>query len=168
MTSARGNRPASRLPSLGGRGEGWVAGQVVLIAAVLLSALVGRGWTGGYAVPAYVVGATLLALGLLLLASAALRLGSALTPFPTPRANQRLTTTGPYALARHPMYGGGILIALGWTIIFATLVGLGLTVALTLFLDLKARREEVWLGERLDDYDAYRRETPRKLLPFIY
>ncbi len=76
--------------------------------------------------------------------------------------------SGPYALARHPMYGGVVLIALGWAISFASLLGLGLTIALALVLDLKARREEVWLGERYDDHDAYRKRTPRKLLPFIY
>lgn len=168
MSPVRGSRRASRLPTLGRRGEGWVAGQVLLIVAVFLSALVGRGWGSGYAVAADAVGATLLALGLLLLVSAGLQLGASLTPFPAPRAGQKLTTTGPYALARHPMYGGGILIALGWTIIFASIIGLGLTLALALFLDLKARREEVWLSERLDDYEAYRKRTPRKLLPFIY
>jgi protein-S-isoprenylcysteine O-methyltransferase Ste14 len=168
MSPVGGNRRVSRLPTLGRRGEGWVAGQALLIAAVFLSAAVGRGWSGGYAVAAYAVGTTLLALGLLLLASAGLQLGSSLTPFPTPRAGQKLTTTGPYALARHPMYGGGILIALGWTIIFASVIGLGLTLALALFLDLKSRREEIWLSERLGDYEAYRKRTPRKLLPFIY
>jgi protein-S-isoprenylcysteine O-methyltransferase Ste14 len=39
---------------------------------------------------------------------------------------------------------------------------------LAVFLDLKARREEAWLGERLDGYEAYRERTPRKLVPFIY
>lgn len=168
MSSTGSDRQSSRLPTLGRRGEGWVAGQILLIAAVFLSALVGRGWSGGYAVAAYAIGTTLLALGLVLLASAGLRLGASLTPFPTPREGQQLTTAGAYALARHPMYGGGILIALGWTIIFASVVGLGLTLVLAIFLDLKARREEVWLSESLDDYDAYRIRTPRRLLPFIY
>ena len=66
------------------------------------------------------------------------------------------------------MYGGGILIALGWSTIFTSLVGLVLTVVLAVFLDLKARREEAWLGERLDGYTAYRTRTPHKLIPFLY
>jgi protein-S-isoprenylcysteine O-methyltransferase Ste14 len=138
------------------------------MAAVFLSALLGRSWPGGYAVAAYAVGATLLALGLLFLAAAGIQLGSSLTPFPAPRGGEELTTTGAYGLARHPMYGGGILIALGWTIIFATVVGLAFTVVLTLFLDLKARREEAWLRERLPGYEDYQRQTPHKLRPFIY
>jgi protein-S-isoprenylcysteine O-methyltransferase Ste14 len=168
MSSTGGNRGATRLPTFGKRGEGWVAGQILLVSAVFLSALVGRGWSSGYAVAAYTVGVTLFALGLLLLAIAGLQLGTSLTPFPAPREDQQLTTTGAFALVRHPMYGGGILIALGWTIVFGSVVGLGLTLVLAIFLDLKARREEVWLNESLDGYEAYQERTPRKLLPFVY
>ena len=157
-----------RLPALGRRGGGWVVIQVVLIAGVLLSALVGRGWTGGYAFAAYAVGGIFVALGLLLLGLAALQLRTALTPFPAPRAGQELTTTGAFALARHPMYGGGILIALGWSIVFATVAGLVLTAGLAVFADLKARREEVWLTESFAEYEAYREQTPRRLIPFVY
>ncbi len=117
---------------------------------------------------ALTIGGFLFVLGLLLLAWAGLRLGSSLTPFPAPRTDQTLKTAGPYALVRHPMYGGGILIALGWSTIFTSLVGLVLTVVLAVFLDLKARREEAWLSERLDGYTDYRTRTPHKLLPFIY
>ena len=156
------------LPELGRRGEGWVVGQVLLIVAVLLSALFGRGWDSGQAVAAYAVGGTLLGLGLLLLAAGGLQLGASLTPLPAPQPGRKLTTTGLYALARHPMYGGGILIAAGWTLIFASIVGLGLTLVLALFLDLKTRREELWLSDHYADYAAYRRRTPRKFLPFIY
>ena len=65
----------TRLPALGKRGEGWVAVQLVLIAAVLFSALAGRGWSRSYAPAAYAVGGVLLALGLLLLVAAGLELG---------------------------------------------------------------------------------------------
>ena len=168
MSTTHNNSPATRLPALGRRGEGWVVGQLLLMAAVFLSALLGRSWSGGYAVAALAIGGVLFALGLGLLAWAGLRLGSSLTPFPAPRTDQTVKTAGPYALVRHPMYGGGILIALGWSIIFATVAGLVLTLVLALFLDLKARREEAWLSERLDGYTDYRRRTRRKLLPFLY
>jgi protein-S-isoprenylcysteine O-methyltransferase Ste14 len=168
MTSPRGNGPASRLPSLGRRGEGWVAGQLLLVAAVILSALAGRSWTDGYRVAAYTAGAALLAVGVLLLAWAGLHLGASLTPLPAPREDSTLRASGPYALVRHPMYGSGILISLGWSIIFATVIGGALTAVLAVFLDLKARREETWLVERVDGYDAYRERTARKLVPFIY
>jgi len=138
------------------------------MAAVFLSPLLGRSWTGAYAVATVAIGGVVLVLGLLLLGWAGLRLGPSLTPFPAPRTDQTVKTAGPYALVRHPMYGGAILIALGWSSIFATAAGLVLTVLLAVFLDLKARREEDWLDERLDGYPAYRARTPRRLLPFIY
>jgi len=161
-------RPATRLPTLGGRGEGWVVGQVLLGVAIFLSPLVDRSRSGGHAVAAAGVGGVVLGLGVALLAWAGLRLGNSLTPFPVPRADQSVKTGGPYALVRHPMYGAVILIALGWSIGFAPVVGLALTAALAVFLDLKARREEAWLAEGLEGYDDYRRRTPRRLLPFVY
>ena len=143
-------------------------GQLVLIAAVLLSALVGRRWSGGWSVVAITVGTVLIALGLLMLLKSARHLGASLTPFPAPRADQGAKTTGPYALVRHPMYGAVILFALGWSIDFATVAGLVLTVALAVLLDLKSRREETWLRERVDGYEDYYRRTPRRFVPFVY
>ena len=66
------------------------------------------------------------------------------------------------------MYGGGILIALGWSTIFATVAGLVLTIVLGLFADLKARREELWLEQTFAAYPAYRQHTKRKLVPFVW
>ena len=42
------------------------------------------------------------------------------------------------------------------------------TVALALLLDLKSRREEAWLRERVDGYEDYYRRTPRRFVPFVY
>jgi len=158
----------SSLPALGKRGEGWVVLQVVLIAAVLLSAVSGRGWSGHAQVIAYACGGTLIGLGLAMLVAGAIRLGRALTPLPAPKRQDDVVRTGIYRLVRHPMYGGGLLIALGWTIVFATALGLAITVLLAVFLDLKSRREELWLMEQLRGYDTYRRSTRHRLVPFVY
>jgi protein-S-isoprenylcysteine O-methyltransferase Ste14 len=159
-----------RLPTLGRRGEGWVAAQLVLIAAVLLSPLVAHSRPHGYAPAEYAVGGVLLALGLLLLVAAGLELGSSLTPLPAPRTDPTLSlvTNGPYARARHPMYGAAILFALGWAIVFDSIAGLAFAVALAVLLDLKARREELWLTERYPAYETYRQRTRHRLLPFVY
>ncbi|MGZ4352944.1 MAG: methyltransferase family protein [Gaiellaceae bacterium] len=159
---------ATRLPALGRRGGGWVVVQVLLIAAVLLSALVGLGWPHALELPAYAVGALLIALGTGLLVAGAVGLGSALTPFPAPRGAQGLTTAGVYGRARHPMYGGGLLIALGWSAIFASVAGLVLTVVMALFLELKSRREEHWLEAHYPGYAEYRRSVRRRFVPWIY
>ena len=156
------------LPELGVRGGGWVVAQFALLAAIALSALVGVGWNGSLEVVAIVAGIALMALGGLLVVLGGVQLGSSLTPFPAPRAGGELSAGGLYALARHPMYGGGILVALGWSILFGSVVGVILTLLLAVFFELKARREEAWLLDHYPAYAAYRQETPRKLLPWIY
>jgi protein-S-isoprenylcysteine O-methyltransferase Ste14 len=155
-------------PALGARGGGWVAAQVVLLGGILLSAVVGLGWPASVAPVFYAAGALVLAAGAALLVAGAIGLGSALTPFPAPRSTGELQTGGVYRLARHPMYGGGILIALGWSAIFATVVGLALTLLLALFADLKSRREEIWLERQYAGYAAYRSRTGHRLIPFVW
>ena len=145
-----------------------MAAQVVLITAILLSALVGLSWPDAVLPIAYAGGALLLAVGVGLLVAGAIGLDSALTPFPAPRRQGELQTGGVYRLARHPMYGGGILIALGWSMIFATPFGLALTILLAVFADLKSRREELWLEQQYAGYGDYKRRTKYRLIPFIW
>jgi protein-S-isoprenylcysteine O-methyltransferase Ste14 len=161
-------RESGRLPELGARGWGWVAIQAVLMLAILLSALVGLGWPEEIETAAYVVGGVLMVLGTLLLVAGGLRLGPSLTPLPKPHDRNALTTAGVYGLARHPMYGGGLLFALGWSIAFASVAGAVLWLVLVAFVELKSRREEQWLAERHPDYAEYRRRTPRRFIPFVY
>ena len=157
-----------RLPELGRRGEGWVAIQALLMVAILLSAFAGLGWPDALAAAAYAVGAVLMLLGSLLLVAGGLRLGASLTPLPAPRDGRGLTTNGVYGLARHPMYGGGLLFALGWSIAWASPLGLALTLVLVVFVELKSRREEQWLAERHPGYAEYRRATPHRFIPYVY
>jgi protein-S-isoprenylcysteine O-methyltransferase Ste14 len=164
------DRRRGALPQLGRRGGGWVVAQIVLLTAIFLSALAGLAWPSWLEPPAYAIGGVLLAagVGMLVAGGWALVRVSAVTPFPAPRAGSSLQTSGIYRLVRHPMYGGGILIALGWSTIFATVTGLALTIVLAVFATLKARREELWLEQTFAGYAEYRRHTPRKLVPFVW
>jgi protein-S-isoprenylcysteine O-methyltransferase Ste14 len=143
--------------------------QLILFAAVGLSALAGRGWPDALDTPAVVVGVTLMALGVALVLAGAAHLGSAAwTPLPRPRSGSQLAHRGVHARARHPMYGGAILVAAGWSTIFASVAGAILTVLLVLFFELKSRREETLLAEHGTDYAEYRERTPRRFLPWLY
>src|SRR6266540_1831336 len=57
---------------------------------------------------------------------------------------------------------------------FVGVLGLLIVVAGALFFvlavlfDLKARREEAWLIERIPEYEAYRARTPRRFVPWLY
>jgi protein-S-isoprenylcysteine O-methyltransferase Ste14 len=159
-----------KLDRMENRGGAWVAVQVILLAAILLSALVGLTWPGSLEPIAYAVGAVLLAFGIGLLATGGTGLAqsSALTPFPAPRSAGELRTTGVYRLARHPMYGGGILIGLGWSAIFATPLGLALTATLAVFVELKSRHEERGLEQRYPGYADYRAHTRHRLIPYVW
>ena len=157
-------------PQLGRRGGGWVATQIVLLTAIFLSALVGGGRPSALGPLPYAIGGLLIAVGvgMLVAGAGALVRVSAVTPFPAPRTGSGLQTSGVYRLVRHPMYGGGLLLALGWSTIFATVAGLVLTIVLGVFADLKAAREELWLEQRFAGYAEYRLHTRRKLVPFVW
>jgi protein-S-isoprenylcysteine O-methyltransferase Ste14 len=80
--------------------------------------------------------------------------------------NPGLITTGPYALVRHPLYGGLLLAILGSAIAQSLLWLLPLIVYGPYFIR-GARREERLLLERYPErYSAYMRRT-RMLLPFV-
>ena len=105
--------------------------------------------------------------GGVLLVAGLVRLGRGLTPLPYPKDGAELIQTGPFALVRHPMYSGGLVLGLGWALYVQGWLTLGYVVALFVFLDVKSRREERWLAERFPTYATYQRRV-RKLIPFVY
>jgi protein-S-isoprenylcysteine O-methyltransferase Ste14 len=156
-----------RLPDLGPRGEGWVVLQMVLFIAIVGLGYVGVYWPSSVESYLTVLGILVAALGLLLLVLGAVALGRGFTPLPRPHPKGELREHGIYRLARHPVYGGVLLLALGWSSADAPLA-LVPTALLALVFDLKARREEGWLVERYPDYVAYRERTPRRFIPFVW
>jgi protein-S-isoprenylcysteine O-methyltransferase Ste14 len=160
-------RAGRRLPDLGPRGEGWFLIQVVLMATIAVAGLLGPAWSGWLRAFGVLVGAALIAAGGVLAIRGVVDLGGLITPFPKPRDGAELVDTGAYSLVRHPIYGGLILGGIGWGLATASPASLAAAVVLGLFFDLKSRREEAWLLERLPGYESYRRRT-RWLLPWLY
>jgi protein-S-isoprenylcysteine O-methyltransferase Ste14 len=156
----------SRLPSLGPRGEGWVVIQFGLIGAIFLAGLAGPSWEGTARVVSTVLGIGLVVAGLGLAVRGSWDLRAAITPLPYPRAEAELVETGVYARVRHPIYGGLLLAASGWSLATASVVALALTFGLWLFFEGKSRREERWLVERFPGYLAYRERTHR-FMPWL-
>ncbi len=155
------------LPSLGPRGVGWVAIQGVLLVLVVAAGWsLGPDWTGAMRFVGIFVGIMAIAGGAILLVRGIVDLGSAFTPLPRPRDDAELVETGVYALARHPIYGGLILGALGWSVMQASFVALVASGVMAGFFFLKSAREEAWLEARFDRYAAYRRRTKR-FIPWI-
>ncbi len=115
--------------------------------------------------PAVAAGLAAALAGVALAAAGARALGRDLTPLPRPRKGAALVTAGVYGRARHPIYGGILLISLGWALALASVWALGLSAMLWLVLELKSRREEAWLGGRDEAYASYRSRVPGRLLP---
>ena len=132
--------------------------------AVASLASTGRGWRTRFL---GILGLLIAVAGTLLVVLGVLALGRSFTPLPRPRGRTRLRESGIFRLVRHPVYGGTILIGLGWSLADAPL-GLIPTTLLALLFDLKARREEAWLIERFPRYAAYRARTPRGFVPWLY
>lgn len=158
----------SRLPSLGPRGEGWLFLQLLLLLAIVAAAM-------AFPLPvdssvgqtARVVGLVILVVGLIVFGLGIVTLGSSLSPLPAPMPSAELVERGIYRFIRHPIYTGLILAALGGSIYTVSPLALGLTALLAVVLDLKSRREEIWLRERFPEYKAYAART-RKFIPGIY
>jgi len=81
------------------------------------------------------------------------------------RKNEQLTTTGPYAHTRNPLYLGSLILAVG----FATAaqnwwIGAGVVlIFLAIYLPV-IRGEEAFLREHFPEFKEYARRVPR-LLP---
>jgi protein-S-isoprenylcysteine O-methyltransferase Ste14 len=155
------------LPQLGRRGEGWVAPQPMLIAAILAAGIRGSRWPSA-ARSVRTAGVAVSALGgIYLFAGGVKHLGGQITPFPKPVDQGSVKRSGAYGLVRHPMYGGVLLVTLAWSLASSPLALAPWTVA-AVFLDAKRRREEAWLVEVYPDYEEYRASVRDSFVPFVW
>ena len=81
---------------------------------------------------------------------------------------QRVITTGPYALVRHPMYVGVLIMALGVPLALGSWWGLLTLVPLVGIVVWRLLDEEVLLGQQLAGYEDYRRRTRHRLIPHVW
>lgn len=133
-------------------------GLLLLLAAMA----VGATMAGTVPLPAWVLAAACVLLGLWTLAHN--RIGN-FNVRPTPKAGGRLITSGPYQWVRHPMYSAVLLgaAALAWASQpWAWLAWAALGVVLW----RKSSLEEGWLAKRHPDYTAYRRRS-RRFIPWL-
>jgi len=78
------------------------------------------------------------------------------------KKNEVLTTTGPYAYCRNPLYLGSIVIAIGFAIAARDVwVAVGIVLLFTLIYVPVIRAEEAFLRGRFPEYDDYAQRVPR-------
>ena len=83
-------------------------------------------------------------------------------------ADQKVISTGPYAIVRHPMYASALLYLLGTPLALGSYWGL-IPIALMMpLLIWRLRDEERLLREKLPGYREYQRKVRHRLLPRIW
>lgn len=83
------------------------------------------------------------------------------------KQDHELIEAGPYALARHPIYTGLILMALGTAINYGRAIGFALLVALCGGLWWKIRQEEEIMSRHFPDAYAQYKTRVRAIVPFV-
>lgn len=82
--------------------------------------------------------------------------------------NQKVVSTGPYRLVRHPMYSGGSLLFFGMPLALGSYWGLTLVFILLPVLLLRIVDEEKFLKDHLAGYNDYCQKVKYRLLPLVY
>ena len=81
------------------------------------------------------------------------------------KKNAELTTTGPYAHTRNPLYLGSMLIAFGFAGASASwIIAVALAVLFAIIYVPTIQSEETYLRAHFPEFDQYARQVPR-LLP---
>jgi protein-S-isoprenylcysteine O-methyltransferase Ste14 len=156
--ATQAERPFSRLLAAGAE---FLIRRRILISAVLFALLVGYSVAYGakphdlanFRDPWSVAGTLLVVCGLALRSWAAGIL----------RKNAELTTAGPYAVIRNPLYAGSFLMVFGFCALVAgPITFVVILVPLVVIYSVKVRQEERLLATRFaDQWPAYAAATPR-------
>lgn len=81
---------------------------------------------------------------------------------------QRVISTGPYALVRHPMYVGALVMMIGVPLALGSWWGLVVVALLVPLLMWRAVDEEQLLKRELPGYSEYARRVRARLLPGVW
>ena len=83
-------------------------------------------------------------------------------------ADQRVISTGPYALVRHPMYAAALVMLLGMPIALGSWWGVLTMAAVVPALAWRLLDEERFLARNLPGYSEYQRKVRYRLLPLVW
>ncbi len=83
-------------------------------------------------------------------------------------ADQKVISTGPYAIVRHPMYTGSFLYILGIPIALGSWWGLLVIVLMLPAILWRIFDEEKLLKENLAGYTEYTQKVRYRLIPFVW
>jgi protein-S-isoprenylcysteine O-methyltransferase Ste14 len=83
-------------------------------------------------------------------------------------SGQRVIDSGPYAIVRHPMYAGGLILVAGIPMALGSLVGFATLPPFVVVIAWRLLDEERFLAAHLPGYEAYRQKVPWRLIPRVW
>jgi len=83
-------------------------------------------------------------------------------------AGQTVIATGPYAIVRHPMYAGVLVMMAGVPVALGSWWGLLLLAIQIPMLGWRILDEEALLTRDLPGYADYKARVPNRLLPYVW
>jgi protein-S-isoprenylcysteine O-methyltransferase Ste14 len=86
----------------------------------------------------------------------------------TVEPEQPVISTGPYALVRHPMYSGGLLLFLSVPLALGSWLGLVLFPPILVLIIWRLKNEERYLSTHLPGYRDYCARVTHRLIPYIW
>ena len=83
-------------------------------------------------------------------------------------ADQKVISTGPYAIVRHPMYASALLYLVGTPLALGSFWGLLALWGMMPFLIWRLYDEESFLAGNLPGYTEYQKTVRHRIIPFIW
>ncbi len=83
-------------------------------------------------------------------------------------SEQKVISSGPYGVVRHPMYAGAFLLLLFTPLALGSWIAIPLPIPLILVIIVRLLDEEKFLSSNPSGYQAYRQKVPYRLLPLIW
>ena len=84
------------------------------------------------------------------------------------QAGQKVVSTGPYGLVRHPMYTGNVIMMVGIPLALGSYWGLVFVLPGLLVLTSRIRDEEKLLQKELDGYREYTQKVSYRMVPGMW
>ena len=138
-----------------------------MLIVLLVAAQVAFRWPHPMPTVLVIAGIVLVVAGLAIVTWARVSLGRAFTMFPEPKRRAAPVSSGAYRFARHPMYGG-LLVLFAGVSLARSLPALVVVAALTALWWRKSVEEERRLARTFPGYEDYRRRTPHRFLPLSW
>jgi protein-S-isoprenylcysteine O-methyltransferase Ste14 len=140
---------------------------IVFLADFMVPAFDHRfGWSS---VPAYVavIGDLMMVLGFVIV-FAVFKANSYTSGIIEVAEDQKVISTGPYALVRHPMYTGGLIMLFGIPLALGSWWGMLINVPMTAAVVWRLLDEERLLAGKLPGYTEYCETVKYRLIPFVW